>query len=117
MSANADIRKWASDKQEKEIAQFLRGRVQPASGGTAFGGGDVHTQSFLIEAKTCTYERNVMQIHHDWLVKLKKQAYEQRKPFSALAIRFDPDGEDFYVVDHRLMKKLVEHLEEEHGDG
>ena len=96
-----------SDKQEEEIAKWLNGKVQSGSGGTKFGGGDVHTDTFLIEAKTCTDDKKSFAIKKEWLVKAKEQAYEQRKLFWSLAFRFEPDGEDYYVIDKNLMKMLV----------
>ena len=36
-----------SDKQEKHIAKVTGGKVQRNSGGTKFGGGDVHTDKFF----------------------------------------------------------------------
>lgn len=106
-------KKEASHKQEKEIAKFLGGKVQSGSGGTAFGGGDVHTDTFLIEAKTTTYHRNQIQLREDWLLKMYHQAFEQRKPHAALAVRFDPNGQDFYLISADLMKRLVDMLERE----
>lgn len=105
--------KAASEKQEKEIAKFLGGKVQAASGGTRFGGGDVHTKEFMIEAKTTAYARTCLQLKEEWFTKMKQQAFEQRKPHAALAIRFDPEGEDLYIIDRHLMKMLVEYIEKE----
>ena len=34
--------RYFSDKQEKHIAKVTGGKVQSNSGGTKFGGGDVH---------------------------------------------------------------------------
>ena len=44
--------RYFSDKQEQHIAKVTGGKVQSNSGGTKFGGGDVHTDKFFIEAKT-----------------------------------------------------------------
>ena len=46
--------RYFSDKQERHIAKVTGGKVQSNSGGTKFGGGDVHTDKFFIEAKTST---------------------------------------------------------------
>lgn len=97
--------------QEKEIARLLNGTVQVASGGTAFGGGDVHTNCFFIEAKTTTAEKQSFSIKKDWLDKMRIQMQEQRKRYSALAFRFDPLGQDYFVIDANLMRQLVEVIE------
>lgn len=102
-----------SDKQEQEIARRMGGRVQSNSGGTKFGGGDVLTDKFLIEAKTATKETKSFVIQKEWLEKAKEQAFQQRKQYSALAIRFDPDvNEDYYIIPQSLFWELLRHLEE-----
>lgn len=98
-----------SDRQEKHIAKVTGGRVQSNSGGTKFGGGDVHTDKFLIEAKTPTKQQNSFTIKTDWLLKMKEQAFEQGKEESVLAIRFGPyDTQDYYVLSE---KQFLEYLE------
>lgn len=101
-----------STLQEKQIAKFLGGRTQANSGGTKFGGGDVHTRRFLIEAKTPSKARDSVTIRLEWITKAAEQAFEQGKPNSALAIRFDPEGKDYYVIDEKLMRTLVHVLED-----
>lgn len=105
--------KACSLSQEGSIARMLGGVVQSNSGGTRFGGGDVHTASFLIEAKTPTKEQTSFSIRKEWIDKMREQAFEQGKQQSALAFRFSPDGEDYFVINSRLMKELVSHLEED----
>ena len=102
-----------SASQENDIARLLGGRVQSNSGGTRFGGGDVHTDTFFIEAKTPTKEQTSFSVKKEWIEKLREQAFEQGKNHCALAFRFDPDGEDYFVIDSRLMKELVNYFEEE----
>lgn len=105
--------KTASQKQEEQIAKFLGGKVQSNSGGTRFGGGDVHTKLFLIEAKTPEKQQQSFTVQFDWIAKAVQQSLEQNKQQSAIAIRFDPEGNDYYIIDKRLMKILVDYLEEE----
>lgn len=114
MSRN--LGKDCSASQENDIARLLGGRVQSNSGGTRFGGGDVLTAQFFIEAKTPTKEQTSFSIKREWVHKMKEQAFEQGKYHSALAFRFDPDGEDYFVINSRLMKELVDHLEKEDAD-
>lgn len=98
-----------SDKQEKHIALITGGKVQSNSGGTRFGGGDVHTDKFLIEAKTPTKEQTSFTIKVDWLHKMQNQAFEQGKDESALAFRFSPDAShDWYIISE---KQFLEYLE------
>lgn len=100
-----------SASQERDIARLLGGRVQSNSGGTRFGGGDVHTEQFFIEAKTPTKEQTSFSIKREWMNKLCEQAFEQGKYQYALAFRFAPDGNDYFVINSRLMKELVKCIE------
>ena len=97
--------------QENEIARLLGGRVQSNSGGTRFGGGDVHTSQFFIEAKTPTKSQTSFSIKKEWIDKMYEQAFEQGKYQCALAFRFAPDGSDYFIINSRLMKQLVDYLE------
>ena len=97
--------------QENDIARLLGGRVQSNSGGTRFGGGDVHTAEFLIEAKTPTKEQTSFSVKKEWIDKMREQAFEQGKLYSALAFRFAPDGNDYFVINSYLMRELVKYLE------
>lgn len=97
--------------QEHDIARLLGGRVQSNSGGTRFGGGDVQTAQFFIEAKTPTKEQTSFSVKKEWVEKMREQAFEQGKIHSALAFRFDPNGEDYFVINSRLMRELVKYLE------
>lgn len=102
-----------SSKQEDQIAKFLGGKVQSNSGGTRFGGGDVLTKDFFIEAKTPTKSQKSFTIQEEWITKAREQEFAQGKMHSAIAIRFDPDGADYYLIDQMLFKLLVNYLQEE----
>lgn len=98
-----------SDQQEKHIALVTGGKVQSNSGGTRFGGGDVHTEKFLIEAKTPTKQQSSFTIKVDWVYKMMEQQFEQGKEEAVLAFRFDPDAtRDFYILNE---KQFLEYLE------
>lgn len=100
-----------SASQESDIARLLGGRVQSNSGGTRFGGGDVQTAEFFIEAKTPTKEQTSFSIKREWINKMSEQAFEQGKYHYALAFRFAPDGNDYFVINSRLMRELVKYIE------
>ena len=102
-----------SDKQEKHIAKVSGGKVQSNSGGTKFGGGDVHTDKFFIEAKTPTKEQTSFTIKKEWINKMIEQAYEQGKEESVLAFRFSPDDKtDMYVLNERQFLYFFKFKEE-----
>lgn len=101
-----------SDKQEQHIAKVIGGRVQSNSGGTKFGGGDVHTDKFFIEAKTPAIERKSFTIMKDWLEKMNEQAFEQGKEEAVLAFRFSPDDKtDMYVLNERQFLEYLKYKE------
>ena len=106
--------RYFSDKQEKHIAKLTDGKVQSNSGGTKFGGGDVHTNKFFIEAKTPTKEQKAFSIKKDWIDKMQEQAFEQGKEESVLAFRFSPnDKEDFYVLNEKQFLEYLRYKEEQ----
>ena len=101
-----------SDKQEKHIAKVTGGRVQSNSGGTKFGGGDVHTDKFFIEAKTPTKSQTSFTIKKEWITKMREQAYEQGKEESVLAFRFNPNTDnDLYVLSQRQFLEYLSYKE------
>ena len=106
--------RYFSDKQEKHIARVTGGKVQSNSGGTKFGGGDVHTDKFFIEAKTPTKEQISFTIKKDWIIKQREQAYEQGKEEAVLAFRFDPNiDNDLYVLSQRQFLEYLRYKEME----
>lgn len=109
--------RYFSEKQEKHIAKVTGGKVQSNSGGTKFGGGDVHTDKFFIEAKTTTKEKTSFTIKKDWIVKMEEQAFEQGKEEVVLAFRFDPDKEqDFYILNERQFLEYLKYKEDMEND-
>lgn len=106
--------RYFSDKQEQHIAKVTGGKVQSNSGGTKFGGGDVHTEKFFIEAKTPAIERKSFTIMKDWITKLQEQAFEQGKEEGVLAFRFSPDDKtDLYVMNERQFLEYLRFKESE----
>lgn len=92
-----------SNKQEREIADYLNGKVQSNSGGTKFGGGDIHTPRFFIEAKSHTEEKSSFTVPKKWLEKAKEQAFEQGKNRWALAIRYSEADTDYFIISRSEM--------------
>lgn len=90
-----------SSEQEKHIAKVTGGKVTPNSGGTKFGAGDVLTDLFLIEAKTCMSVKQSFSIKKEWIEKMKEQAFAIGKQESVLAFQFEPNGKNYYVLDER----------------
>lgn len=104
--------RFYSNKQEKHIAKVTGGKQTANSGATAFSKGDVRTDDFLIEAKTCTTEKKSFTIKREWLDKNEEERFAMGKDYSALAFNFG-DDENFYVISEKLFVILLELLKKE----
>ena len=103
-----------SKKQEKRVAKDLNGKVNANSGATGFYKGDVRTNHLLVECKTATKEVKSVSIKKEWLTKLAQEKFAMGKWHSVLAFDFG-DGEDYYIIDKKLMVMLIDYLEEVYG--
>lgn len=104
--------RYYSNRQEKQIAKALGGKQSSNSGATPFQKGDVKTSVVLIEAKTTTSPKSSFSIKKDWLLKNKEEAFAMNRQYSALAFNFGPDEENYYIIDEKLFKKLINFLQE-----
>lgn len=104
--------RYYSNRQEKQIAKALGGKQSSNSGATPFQKGDVKTSVVLIEAKTTTSPKSSFSIKKDWLLKNKEEAFAMNRHYSALAFNFGPDEENYYIIDEKLFKKLLNFLQE-----
>jgi len=102
--------RYFSDKQEKQVAKAVGGKVVPNSGAPRFLGGDVNTDMCLIECKTCTKEQKSFAIKKEWLEKNREEAFAMGKQYSALAFDFG-SGTNYYVVTERMFKEWLEGLD------
>lgn len=104
--------RYYSKKQENAVAKAVNGKRTPNSGATAFIKGDVQTKQFLIECKTATTEKQTVSIAKKWIIKNEEEAFAMGKSYSAVAFDFG-SGDQYYVINEKLFKKLVNILEEE----
>ena len=102
--------RFYSKRQENKVAKAVGGKRTANSGATTFSKGDVRTNSFLIECKTCTDARKSFTLKKEWFDKNKEEAFAMNKDYSAVAFDFG-DGENYYVIDERLFKTLINYLE------
>lgn len=103
--------RFYSNRQEKKVAKAVGGKQVANSGATAFTKGDVRTQSWLIECKTCTTEKKSFSIKKEWLDKNKEETFAMNKDYSALAFDFG-DGNNYYIVDEKTFIQMKEALEQ-----
>lgn len=104
---NKDSTRYFSNKQEKAVANAVGGRKVANSGATPFNKGDVTTEHFLIEAKTCMEPKQSFSIKKNWLEKNEAEAFAMRKPYHALVFDYG-DGVQHYVIDQKLFDILLE---------
>lgn len=98
--------RFYSNRQEKKVAKAIGGKQTANSGATAFSKGDVRTDKFLIECKTCTSPRSQVTIKKEWLIKNEEEKFAMNKEYSALAFDFG-DGDSYYVVNEKFFKEIL----------
>lgn len=113
MTHNKNATRYFSRRQENSVAKSLNGRVVANSGAAKFVAGDVNTDLFLLECKTCMEKKQSFSIKEDWLKKNKEEAFAVGKDYHALVFNFGPDEPNYYVIDEKLFKRLNEFLMEE----
>lgn len=112
MTHNKKATRYYSSRQEKAVAKALNGKVVANSGAPAFVAGDVSTDSWLIECKTCTTQKKSFSIKQEWLDKNKEEAFAMNKEYNTLAFDFGT-GNNYYIVDERTFIKMKNALEEQ----
>ena len=115
MAKNKDATRYFSDLHEKSVCEALGAIQQPNSGAVTFRKGDAvqKAASLLIECKCSMSDKNSVSIKKEWVDKNKEEAFTQRLYNSCIAFNFKPNGNNYYVIDEKLMQFLVEKLVEE----
>ena len=113
--ANKQSTRYYSDIQEKSVCKALGAVQQSNSGAGLWRKGDcIHKDaSLLIECKTCVEDKDSFSIKKDWINKNKEESFTQRVSNSCISFNFGPNQPNYYVIDEKLMKFLVESLIEE----
>ena len=113
MTKNIESTRFASSNQEHYVAKLLHGQVCPNSGAGKWSKSDVKVPQagLSIECKTSMTSKNSFSIKKEWIDKHKQEAFSNRLPNTAIAISFDPKGDNnYFVIDSKLMQYLVEKL-------
>lgn len=108
--------RYYSHKQEKQIAKTVGGKLQANSGATLFSAGDVKTDDWLFEAKTCMKEQESFSIKKEWLEKLRQESFAMNKEYNAVVFNFGPDTANYYILNEKTMKKILNILDEKFTD-
>lgn len=109
--------RFYSNLQEAQVSKRIGGRRTPNSGATAFIKGDIQTNSFIIECKTCTEARESISIKKEWLDKLKKEMMANGKTNFALFFNFGGiySDENYVIIKEKDFLILKEYMEETNG--
>lgn len=102
--------RFFSSKQEKKVAKTLQGNTTLNSGATSFQKGDVIANDFVIECKTKVEPSKSIAIKKEWIDKQRTEALAMRKPNWAIAFNFEPNGENFYIIDEKTFKNMLDLL-------
>lgn len=118
MTKNKESTRYYSSKQEQSVAKALGGIPNSSSGSAHFRKGDVviKRSSLLAECKTLMEDKNSFSIKKEWIDKNKEETFAMRLDNSCIAFNFGPDQPNYYVINEKLMKFLVEKLEEEYDN-
>lgn len=118
MTKNKTATRYFSSAQEKYIAENFNGELSVNSGASTFSAGDVINKqaSLLFECKTCMSDKDSFGIKKDWITKNKAEAFSKRLSDGVIVFNFGPGQENYFVINEKLMKFLVEKLEEENND-
>lgn len=112
---NQNSTRYYSDMHEKSVCKALNGVQQSNSGAGKFNKGDVVIPScgLLIECKTSMTEKQSVSVKREWIEKNKDEGFAIRMSNSAVCFNYGPDTNNYYVINEKLMKFLVEKLAEE----
>lgn len=117
MTDNKESTRYYSDLHEKSVCKALGATQTPNSGATKWKKGDVVQKqaSLLIECKTVMTEKQSVSVKKEWIDKNKEEAFSNRLDNNCLCINFGPGSDNYYVISEKLMKFLVQKLEEENS--
>ena len=109
---NTESTRYWSDIQEKAVCKKLDCIQSPNSGAGKFIKSDVKNSdaNLSIECKTSMTDKDSFSIKKDWITKHKQEAYSNGFLNTAIAIRFGPEQEDYYLIDDVMMRFLVDQL-------
>ena len=113
-TAKESTRAYA-DRHEKSVCKVTHSNQQSNSGASLFSAGDVLNKdaSILIECKTTMTDKDSFSIKKAWIMKNREERFSQRVSNSCIAFNFGPGQENFFVIDEKLMRYLIEKLEED----
>ena len=112
---NTDATRYYSDMQEKRVVNKIGGSQTANSGAGMWTKGDVIIKeaSMLVECKTPTDKKSSITLKKEWVDKNREEMKQMQLSNQCVCITFEPGTENFFLIDEKLMKYLVEKLSEE----
>lgn len=116
MTKNKESTRYYSSLQEEYVAKLLNGQNNKSSGSGHFRKGDViiNDASMLCECKTTMTDKDSFSIKKEWITKNNEERFAMRLDNSCIAFNFGPGQQNYFVINEKLMKYLVEKLREEY---
>lgn len=110
---NENSTRFYSDKQEKQVCEIIKGYQTANSGAGHFNKGDVVNKaaSLLCECKCTMTPKQSFSVKKEWFEKNKKESFSMRLQNQMVAFNFEPDGANYFIINERLARILVEILE------
>lgn len=103
--------KELSIEQEERISKLFYGKRTPRSGGANFVSGDSLSEDWLVECKTTVKPSNSYSVNKAVLDKADHERAEMHKPYFALAFTLGENRDDYFVLDRKTMKAMIEQKE------
>jgi len=94
--------------QESNIAKAVGGKRTANSGATMFQKGDVLTDNWLLEAKTCMTDKKSFSIKKEWIEKNIHERLLMKRDYAAVVFNFGPSSENYYIIDEETFKEFLE---------
>ena len=118
MTKNKDSTRYSSNLHELSICKELNAIQTPNSGATIWKKGDCIQKeaSVLLEAKCSMSPKQSFSIKKEWLYKNKSEMRQMGLENHALCFNFEPNGDNFYIIDSKLMKFLIDKLIEDYKE-
>lgn len=113
MNKNKESTRYYSDLQESYIAKKFNLQRQGNSGAGLFNKGDLIDKdcSLLVECKTTISPKSSFSIKKEWIDKNKQEAFNQGLSNSCIAFNFEPNGDNYFIIDEKLFFTLKDYLE------
>lgn len=108
MNNNKNSTRYYSHKQESSVAKMVNGKLTSNSGATPFYKGDVISDNVMYECKTSMKPVNSYSVKKSVLDILQTEVIGSRYEAGVLVFNFGPNTQNYYVLDERFYKELID---------